>query len=73
MLEGYRKTPRPLGGASISLAGNVPAGRWTAGSGSYFLAGTILADSARTLGGLLALPGGEWAPEVSSGFCSGGV
>jgi hypothetical protein len=39
----------------------------------YFFAGTIVADSCFTLGGLLALPAGECAPEVSSGFWSGGL
>jgi hypothetical protein len=37
------------------------------------LAGAIVADSARTLGGLVALAAGEWAPEVSSGFSAGGA
>jgi hypothetical protein len=36
-------------------------------------AGVIFADSAFTLGGLVAVPGGECAPEVSSGFCVAGV
>src|SRR3569832_1460776 len=33
----------------------------------------IWPDSCLTLGGLVALPAGEWAPEVSSGFCSGAL
>ena len=37
------------------------------------LVGAIWADSGRTLGGLPDVPVGECAPEVSSGFCSGGL
>jgi hypothetical protein len=38
-----------------------------------FLAGAIFADSAGTLGAPLAVPVGECAPDVSSGFWSGGL
>src|SRR5688572_26669942 len=37
------------------------------------LAGTISAEFDRTLGGLVALGAGECAPDVSSGFWSGGA
>jgi hypothetical protein len=30
-------------------------------------------DGAFTLGGLVAFPGGEWAPELSRGFWLAGV
>jgi len=40
---------------------------------AYFLAGAISAELARTLGGLVALPAGECAPDVSSGFSAGAM
>jgi hypothetical protein len=33
----------------------------------------MVPDSERTLGGLVAVAAGEWAPEVSSGFCDAGA
>lgn len=33
----------------------------------------VAAAGTLVLGGLLAVPGGEWAPEASSGLASGGV
>jgi hypothetical protein len=35
------------------------------------LDGVISAAGGRTLGGLAAVAAGEWAPELSRGFCSG--
>ena len=39
----------------------------------FFLAGAISAEGCFTLGGLAAVPEGECAPAVSSGFWSGGL
>ena len=40
---------------------------------SYFFAGFPTASGCVVLGGLVALPAGECAPDVSSGLASGGV
>jgi hypothetical protein len=65
MSQGYNKRTGTARGRPYRWTGTRP--------GRYFFAGAIWAESALTLGGLVALPAGEWAPDVSSGFCSGAL
>jgi hypothetical protein len=63
--EAYRKWGRRLAGARLVLPGVLPA--------QGFLGDWTMPECSFTLGGLAAVPAGECASEVSSGFCSGGL
>jgi len=60
--------------ADLYLAGERRARRGeTDGGSGYLRVPVISADVALLLGGLVAVPGGECAPEASSGFDACGV
>ena len=63
-----KREGQPQGWPSLSVAPDA----YCFGPAPGF-AGTMVAPSARTLGGLVAVPVGECAPALSSGFCSAGV
>src|SRR4051812_24516616 len=73
MRQGYRKCKGQPGGWPSGAGGDAYFFADAAGGAAPVLPDVMVPDSARTLGGLLAVAAGEWAPEVSSGFCSGGA